>query len=112
MSHNRILPEKRSIGNPDPSRPPSDAGIRADGRDDRAVLRGCAGGGGWRDGAARAALLFGKRNCNSVVRDRSVRRSRTPRGIPRRPVDEGPPRHEDPCAPTGGAGQRRPIMAG
>ncbi len=90
-----------------------DSGTPAAGRDGRVVLPDSAGGGSWRGGAARAGLGAAGWDCNSVVRGHSAGRSRTPRGTRRgKPVDEEPPRHDAPCAPPGGAGQRRPIMAG
>ena len=108
------MAEKRPKGNPDPSRGRGGGGICVGGRDDRAFLRGFAGAGRWRGGAARAGLQRDRLRCSNAARGRSAGRSRKLRGIrqPGKPVAEGPPRHEDPCAPQDGAGQRRPIMAG
>ena len=113
VSHYRMMPEKRSKGNPDPSRGRGDGGICAAGRDDRAFLPGFADGGCWRGGAARGALRSGRPRCSNVVPGRSAGRSRTPRDIrlPDKRVAEEPPRPADPCALPGRAGQRRPIMA-
>lgn len=112
-SHIRIVPENRSKGNLDPSRAPADIGIPFAGRDDRAVLPGSSGDGGWRNVVACAGLRHYTRGCNSNVRDHSVRKSRTRRGIRRRGklADGEQPRHEGPCAPTRRARQRLPIMA-
>jgi hypothetical protein len=85
-SHIRMMPEKGSKGNLDPSRvtAPGDAGTPVAGRDGPAVLPGSAGDGSWRSAVAEAGLGPGRWDCNNAARGHSADRSRTPRGIHRR----------------------------
>jgi len=100
--HNRMMPGKRSKGNPDPSRAPAPgaAGTAAAGRDDRAVLPDSVDVAGWRRVAAGAGRDRGKIGCSSAVLDHSGSREKTERGIryPGKPVAEEPLRQQPPCA--------------
>jgi hypothetical protein len=115
-SHIRMMPEKGSKGNLDPSRAsaPGDADTPVAGRDGPAVLPDSAGDGSWRSAVAGAGLGHGTSDRNSAARGHSADRSRTPRGIHRRgkPVAEEPLRQVAPCPPGDGAGQRQTIMSG
>jgi len=113
-SHIRMMPEKRSIGNLDPSRASGLHGVAdtpAGGRDDRVAPPGSVDGGSWRCVAAPSGLERDRRDCNNGVRDHTVGRSRTPPGILCRgkPAAEEPLRHVPPSVYAGGAGQRQPI---
>jgi hypothetical protein len=100
--HNRMMPGKRSKGNPDPSRAVAlDAGgtgTPAGDRGDRAVPRGSLGGVCWRTAAAAGELGRGIRCCSSDVRGHSVCRCRKPLGTldPGKLVAAEPLRHEPP----------------
>lgn len=115
-SHIRMLPEKRSKGNLDPSRllAPVGADTAVAGRDGPAVLPGSAGDGGWHSAVAELGLRRGKPGCNSTVRDHNAGRSRTPLGIGcrGRPFDGESLRHEPPYPPEGGLDNGNRIMAG
>lgn len=106
-----MMPGKRPKGNPDPSRALAFgvADTPAAGHNDRAVLRGCSGAGGWHSGADGAGLGRGRRGCNSAVRGHSADRDRTPHDIrcPSKPVAGEPIRHVPPCVPASGARQRK-----
>src|SRR5437868_3983782 len=115
-SHMRMMPEKGSKGNLDPSRAsaPGDADTPVAGRDGPTVLPGFAGDGSWRSVVAGAGLGYGTSDRNSAARDHSADRSRTPRGIPRwsKPVAGESRRQEWPCPPADGTRQRQTIMSG
>ena len=109
--HIRIMPGKRSKGNPDPSRAPAPGadGIAAAGHDDRAVLPDSVGAGDWRSAADGGEPAGGRRGCNSAVRGRSGNREKRSRGIrcPSKTVAGEVPPQESPCVSTGGTGQGR-----
>ena len=102
-SHNRMLPDQGSKGNPDPSRALAPAGTDTPvaGRDGPAVLPDSADGGSWRSAVAGDVLRHGKRGCNSVVRDHNADRSRTRHDIRcrGRPAG-GEPFHHEPSLPA------------
>jgi hypothetical protein len=104
--HIRMMTEKRSKGNLDPSRAwaPAGADTSVAGRDGPGVLPDFAGGGGWHSAVVGVGLGRGRRGCNSTVRDHSANRSRTRRGIRchGKPADGEPLRHESPCRPQAG----------
>ena len=109
-SHMRMMPEKGSKGNLDPSRAsaPGDADTPVAGRDGPTVLPGFAGDGSWRSVVAGAGLGSGTSDRNSAARDHSRNTERTERGIRRadKSVVAEPLRQKPPCVSAGGTGQR------
>jgi hypothetical protein len=112
--HYRMMPRKRSKGNPDPSRAVAlDAGgtcTPAGDHDDRAAPQCSVGSVCWRSAAAGGELARGSRCCNSDVRGHSECRCRKPLGslgqgktFAAEPLRREPP----PCVIAGGTGQRQ-----
>jgi hypothetical protein len=69
---------------------------------------GFADGGSWHGGAVEPGFIAAVGTAIALSANRSVDRSRTPFGrqYQGKPVDEEPPRRENPCAPKGRAENR------
>ena len=102
-------------GKIDPSRRLSGGcGTHVGGRDDRHGPRGFVGGGDWLGGAAGGGLFPGSASCNSIGRDNSGSRYKTPCGREQSDKRGGERRWSRPSAlvSQGNTGQPAPIMPG
>ena len=108
-----MLPDPESKRNSDPSRAlaPAAADTPVADRDGPAVLPGSADGGSSPNVVAGDVLQHGKRGCNSVVRDHTAGRSKTPQYSRSSPAAGELFRPDSSCPPQAGTGQRQRIMA-